>query len=115
MGFQITKKIPLFPQETEALYNFGYRSRIAEPHLIHVTKEKQITNDDDKCLLEFHYTLGDCLITLQQLNYEYDTYSTDILHQTIRQLSCKFFMRRALLEFQTNKNANINRYGSMIA
>lgn len=115
MGFQITKKIPLFPQETEALYNFGYRSRIAEPHLIHVIKEKQITNDDDKCLLEFHYTLGDCLISLQQLNYEYDTYSTDILHQTIRQLSCKFFMRRALLEFQTNKNANINRYGSMIA
>ena len=74
-------------------YKFGEKSRIAEAHLTKVTKGKQIANDDDKGLIEFYYSLSDCIITLRQLNYESDTYSTDTLRQTIRRLPNKFYSR----------------------
>lgn len=59
-------------------------------HITQVTKENQIVNDDDKGLLKFYYTLSDCLIILQHLNYEMVfKVQTDVLHKTIRQLSNK--------------------------
>lgn len=52
-------------------YDFDPRSKTAKTHITQVTKENQIVNEDDKGLLEFYYTLSDCLIILQHLNYEY--------------------------------------------
>ena len=74
-------------------YKFGEKSRIAETHLTKVTKGKQIANDNDKGLIEFCYSLSDCVITLRQLNYKSDIYSTDTLRQTIRRLPNKFYAR----------------------
>ena len=74
-------------------YSFGQKSRIVEAHLTKVTKGKQIANDDDKGLLEFYYSLSDCLITLRQLDYESDIYSVDTLRQVIRRLPNKFYVR----------------------
>ena len=62
-------------------YTFGQRSRIAQAHLAKITRGKQIRKDDDKDLLEFYYTISDCLITLHQLNYESDINSTDFVKQ----------------------------------
>ena len=74
-------------------YKFAKESRIAETHLTKITKSKQIANDDDKGLIEFYYSLSDCVITLRQLNYESDTYSADTLCQTIHRFSNKFYAR----------------------
>ena len=74
-------------------YKFGEKSRIAEAHLTKVTKSKQIANDYDKGLIEFYYSLSNCIITLCQLNYKSDIYSTDTLRQTIRRLPSKFYSR----------------------
>ena len=69
---------------------FGQRPRIAQAHLSKVTRGKPISNDDDAGLLEYYYTISDCLVTLKQLNYQSDLYSTDILRQAIRRLPSKF-------------------------
>ena len=74
-------------------YTFGQRSRIAQAHLSKITRVKEIIKDDDKGLLEFYYTISDCLITLHQLNYKSDTNSTDVLRQAIRRLPSKFYGR----------------------
>ena len=52
-----------------------------------------MSKDNDKHLLEFNYTISDCLITLHQLNYESDINSTDLLRQAIRRLPSKFYRR----------------------
>ena len=74
-------------------YEFGEKSRIAVAHLTKVTKGKQIPNDDDKDLIEFYYSLSDCIITLRQSNYESDIDSTGTLRRTIRRLPNKFHSR----------------------
>ena len=74
-------------------YTFGQRSRIAQAHLAKITRGKQISKDYDKGLLEFYYTIRDCLITLHQLNCESDINSTDLLLQAIRRLPSKFYRR----------------------
>ena len=68
---------------------FGQRPRIAQAHLSKVTRGKPKGNDDDAGLLEYYYTISDCLVTLKQLNYQFDLYSTDILRQAIRRLPSK--------------------------
>ena len=72
-------------------HTFGQKSRIVEAHFTKVTKVKQIANDDDKGLIEFYYSLSDCITTLRQLNYESNIYGTDTLCQTIHYLSNKFY------------------------
>ena len=62
-------------------YTFVQRSRIAQVHLAKITTGRQISKDDDQGLLEFCYTISNCLITLHQLNYESDINSTDVLRQ----------------------------------
>ena len=65
---------------------FGQRPRIAQAHLSKVIRGKPIVNDDDAGLLEYYYTI----LTLKQLNYQSDLYSTNILRQAIRRLPSKF-------------------------
>ena len=69
---------------------FGQHPRIAQTHLSKVTRGKPTGNDDDAGSLEYYYTISDCLVTLKQLNYQSDLYSTDILRQAIRRLPSKF-------------------------
>ena len=66
---------------------------LAQVHLAKITRGKQISKDDNKGLLEFYYTISDCLITLHQLNYESDINSTDVLCQAIRRLPSKSYRR----------------------
>ena len=46
-------------------YKSGEKLRIAEAYLTKVTKVKQVANDDDKVIIEFYYSLTDCIITLR--------------------------------------------------
>lgn len=74
-------------------YIFGQKSRIAQTHLSKVTRGIQITNNDDQCLLEYYYTVSDSLVTLTQLGFESDLYSTDIIRQALRRPPSKFYSR----------------------
>ena len=74
-------------------YKSGEKSCMAEAHLTKVMKGKQIANYNDKGLIESYYSLSGCIITLHQLSYESNVYSTDTLCQTIRHLRNKFYSR----------------------
>ena len=73
-------------------YTFRQRSRIAQARLEKITRGKQISKTD-KGLLEFYYTISDCLITLHQLNYDSNINSADVLRKAIRRLPYKFYER----------------------
>ena len=51
-------------------YLFGQRSAVAKAILEKVTKGKAVVNDDLRGLTELYYSISDCLMILQQLNYE---------------------------------------------
>ena len=67
-------------------FMFGQRSRIAQAALQRVTSGKTIGNDDQAGLVEYYYTISDCLITLKRLNYVSDLHSSDTLRQAVRRL-----------------------------
>ena len=74
---------------------FGQKAKIAEATLMKVTQGKVIQWDDKDGLLEFFYSIGGCLITLRQLNYASDLYSSDTLRQAVRRLPGNLHMRWA--------------------
>ena len=65
---------------------FGRWSRIAQATLSKVTRGKQIQDSDHNGLVEFFFTISDCLVTIRMLNYASDLYSVDILRQAVRRL-----------------------------
>ncbi len=65
---------------------FGQKSKIAEATIQIVTKGKAIESNDLEGLTEFYYSVSDCLITLQQLRYDSDLYSSDTLRQAVARL-----------------------------
>ena len=60
---------------------FGQRAAIAHAVISQVTKGKVVQNDDAKGLSELYYSVNDCLVTLRQLNYNSDLYSSETLRQ----------------------------------
>ena len=76
-------------------YMFGQRSLISQAYINKLTQGKPISNDDEKSLLEYYYTMSDCIIALEQLNYRYDLHSTDVLRRSIRKLPSKYHSRWA--------------------
>ena len=62
-------------------HHFGQRSSVARATLRRITKGKMIGNDDVKELSELYYQVSECLVTLSQLNYASDLYSSDTLSQ----------------------------------
>ena len=76
-------------------YMFGQKSQISEAYTSKLTRGKPISNDDNKSLLEYYYTINDCVVALKQLNYGYDLHSTDFLRETIRRLPSKYQNRLA--------------------
>ena len=64
---------------------FGQRAAIAHAVISQVTKGKIVQNDDKNGLSELYYNVNDCLVTLKQLNYHSDLYSSE----TLRQAACR--------------------------
>ena len=67
-------------------YLFGQRPTVAKAVLSRVTKGKQVSNRDTKGLSDLYYSISECLVTLKQLNYESDLYSSATLDQAVRRL-----------------------------
>ena len=65
---------------------FGQRSKIAQAILMKITYGKDVQDDDDAGLNELYYSVSDCLVTLRQLNYASDIYSSDTLRQVVTRL-----------------------------
>ena len=74
-------------------YLFGQRSTVARATLSRVTKGKSIGNDDVRGLSDFYYSINECLVTLKQLNYVADLYSSDTLRQAVERLPPKLLMK----------------------
>ena len=85
-------------------YMFGQKSQISQACKYKLTRGKSISNDDDKTLLEYYYTMNDCAVALQQFNYVYDLHSTAGLKQTIRRLPSKLHERWAEHCFKIRRN-----------
>ena len=60
---------------------FGQRSRIAHAVISRVIHGNPVHNRDPAGLAELYYTMSDCMVTLQRLNYVNDLYSTYVLRQ----------------------------------
>ena len=70
-----------YPQSLQQLkYLFGQRPAVARAVISKVTKGKPVGNRDTQGLGELYYSVCDCLVTLKQLNYESDLYSSDTLY-----------------------------------
>ena len=65
---------------------FGQRSDIAKATIEKVTKGKVLESDDSKGLVEFYYSVGECLVTLRLLCYASDLHSSNTLRQAVRRL-----------------------------
>ena len=57
---------------------FDQRPQIAQAVLGRITKGKAVQNDDAKGLADLYYSLNDCLVRLQQLNYRSDLESSGL-------------------------------------
>ena len=76
-------------------FMFGQKSKIAQAVLEKITRGKVIARDDTNGTLEFYYTLSDCLVTLRQLNYASDLYSSDTLRLAVQRLPKNLQMKWA--------------------
>ena len=74
---------------------FGQRPLIAQAVLGKITKGKAVQNDDAKGLADLYYSINDCLVTLQQLNYSSDLQSSDTLRQVVQRLPSRMHMKWA--------------------
>ena len=85
-------------------YMFGQRSRISQTCIAKLTSGKVISNDDDKSLLEFYYTMSDCVVALNQLKYIHDLHSSNVVRQALRRLASKYHNKWAEYCFRLRKN-----------
>ena len=67
-------------------YLFGQRYTVTKAILDKVLKGKPVANNDVNGLSKLYYDVGSCLITLRQLNYASDLYSSDTLSQAVKRL-----------------------------
>ena len=65
---------------------FGQRANVAHAHISKAVRGQQIRDDDIEGLVEFYYSIGDCLVTLNRMHYYSDLGSSDVLRQAIRRL-----------------------------
>ena len=76
-------------------YMFGQRFTVAQAVLSKVTKGKAAQENDLKSLSELFYSITECLVTLRQLNYSSDLYSSETLRQAVSRLPQKLQLRWA--------------------
>ena len=74
---------------------FGEKSKVAQAHLMQVTRGDAIADHDIDSLSEFYYTVSDCLVVLRQLNYASDLFSSDTLRQTVQRLPTRLSIKWA--------------------
>ena len=75
-----------YAQALKELKNaFGHRVRVARAYLDTVSTGSIIPGDAS-ALRQFYVSIRDCVITLQQLHYSSDLYSSDILLKTAKRL-----------------------------
>ena len=67
-------------------YLFGQRATVARAIISKVIKGKPVGNHDSKGLSQLYYDVCNCLVTLKQLNYAADLYSTDTLAQAVKRV-----------------------------
>ena len=48
-------------------YMFRQKSQISQAYISKLTRGKSISNDDDKALLEYCYTMSDCVVAHQAI------------------------------------------------
>ncbi len=65
---------------------FGQRGKIAQATIMNVTQGKEVPDYNVDALSELYYSVSDCLVTLTQLNYASDVYSSDTLRQVVSRL-----------------------------
>ena len=65
---------------------FGQKDKIAQAVLLKITQGKEIQDNDDEGLSELYYSISDCLVTLKQLDYASDMYSSGTLRQVVLRL-----------------------------
>ena len=76
-------------------YMFGQRSRIRQAYIAKMTRDKPISNDDEKSLLEFYYAMSDCVVALNQLRYIQDLHSSNVLRLALQRLPSKYLNKWA--------------------
>ena len=72
-----------------------------------MTRGKQIRNDDNKTLMEYYYTISDCIVALGQLNNTSDLFSSDILQKVIHRLPPKFHGKLAKFCFTLRRTKEL--------
>ena len=85
-------------------FMFGQRTNIAQAVLGKVTQGKPIQDDDDNGLTELYYTVTECLVTLNLLNYASDIHSSDTLRQASARLPV-FLQRKWAQQSQRIRNS----------
>ena len=83
---------------------FGQRSKVAQAYLSKVTRGNQVPDNDVEALVEFYYTVSDCLVALRQLNYASDMFSSDTLRQAVRRLPSHLHMKWAEHSLRIKRN-----------
>ena len=76
-------------------YMFGQKSAIAKATLTNVTEGKVLEPDDVAGLEELYYSISDCLVTLKQLNYASDIFSSDTLRLAAKRLPVRLHSKWA--------------------
>ena len=73
---------------------FGQRGKIAQATISKVTQGKDVPDFNEEALSELYFCVSDCLVTLTQLNYFSDVYSSETLRQVVsrlpRRMQCKW-------------------------
>ena len=70
-------------------YMLGQKTRICQVYIQMMTRGKDIGNDDNKNLMEYYFTISDCIVAPDPLKHAPNLFSSDILRQVIRRLSPK--------------------------
>ena len=56
---------------------FGQKAKVAQAHIAKVTKGDLLKDEDIDGLVDFYYSIGDCLVTLNRMHYYSDLGSSD--------------------------------------
>ena len=65
---------------------FGQKGKIAQATIRNITEGKEVPDNNAEALSELYYSISDCLVTLTQLNYVSDVYSSHTLREVVLRL-----------------------------
>ena len=65
---------------------FGQKGKIAQATIMNITQGKDVPDHNASALSDLYYSVSNCLVTLTQLNYASDVYSSHTLRQVVLRL-----------------------------